>query len=199
MSKAPEESNRDGITLVQTMDMFPDEETAVKWFEDCVWPLGNRTCPKCDGYQTKEVPNAKPMPYWCKSCRSYFSVRTGTPIACSNIPMRKWAIGIYLCVTSLKPVSSMKLHRDLGITQASAWFMIHRIREAWAGKDDDPFDSLVEIDETFFGGKQKNKSNSERAELTGCGTVDQTAIVGAKCRESNEVVAKVVSDAKIKT
>ena len=115
-------------------------------------------------------------------------------MARSNIPMRKWAIGIYLCVTSLKSVSSMKLHRDLGITQASAWFMMRRIREVWAGKDNDPFDGPVEIGETFFGRKRKNKSNSERAELTGRGVVDMTAVVCAKCRESNEVVAKIVPD-----
>ncbi len=199
MQKAPGKSYREGLTLVQMMDMFPTEESAVKWFEDCIWPSGNRTCPKCGCDGTREVPNAKPMPYWCKSCRSYFSVRTSTPMARSNIPMRKWAIGIYLCVTSLKSVSSMKLHRDLGITQTSAWFMMHRIREAWAGKDNDPFDGPVEIDETFFGGKRKNKSNSERAELTGRGAVDMTAVVGAKCRESNDVVAKVVPDTGKKT
>ena len=62
----------------------------------------------------------------------YFSVRTGTAIARSNVKMRKWAIAIYLCLTSLKSVSSMKLHRDLGVSQKTAWFMLHRIREAWA-------------------------------------------------------------------
>ena len=71
------------------------------------------------------------MPYWCADCRSYFSVRTGTPLAKSNVPLRKWAIAIYLCLTSLKSVSSMKLHRDLKVTQSTAWFMLHRIREAW--------------------------------------------------------------------
>ena len=74
----------------------------------------------------------RPMPYWCSDCRSYFSVRTGTAIARSNVPLRKWAIAVYLCLTSLKSVSSMKLHRDLGVTQKTAWFMLHRIREAWA-------------------------------------------------------------------
>ena len=74
------------------------------------------------------------MPYRCTDCRSYFSVRTGTAIARSNVPLRKWAIAIYLCLTSLKSVSSMKLHRDLGVSRKTAWFMLHRIREAWASE-----------------------------------------------------------------
>ena len=73
---------------------------------------------------------------WCTDCRSYFSVKTRTPLASSNLPLRKWAIAIYLCLTSLNSVSSMKLHRDLGISQKSAWFMLHRIREAWMPKGD---------------------------------------------------------------
>ena len=117
------------------------------------------------------------MPYHCKDCRSYFSVKTNTPMQASNIPMRKWAIGIYLCITSLKSVSSMKLHRDLGISQKAAWFMMMRIREAWACDDDnEPFDGPVEFDETYFGGKRRNKSNAERKKLKGRGAVDMTAV-----------------------
>ena len=136
--KAPGKSHREGLTLIQLMDMFQSEDAAIAWFEDCVWPDGVRRCGKCGSTKTSEVPNAKPMPYWCKSCRSYFSVRTGTPMARSNVPMRKWAMAICLCLTSLKSVSSMKLHRDLGVTQKTAWFMMRRIREAWSEDDDEP-------------------------------------------------------------
>ena len=101
--KSPGKSHREGITLVQLMDMFPTEEAAAAWFESVVWEDG-RHCPKCGSVVTRAVPNAKPMPYWCTDCRSYFSVRTGTPMARSNIPLRKWAIAIYLCLTSLKSV-----------------------------------------------------------------------------------------------
>ncbi|MDE2792061.1 MAG: IS1595 family transposase [Paracoccaceae bacterium] len=190
--KAPGKSNREGLTLVQMMAMFSTEEAATAWFEDCVWPDGERFCGKCGSMRTREVPNAKPMPYWCSDCRSYFSVRTGTPIARSNIPMQKWAIGIYLCLTSLKSVSSMKLHRDLDISQRSAWFMLHRIREAWAGEAEGPFDGPVEFDETYFGGKRKNKSNAKRKDLEGRGPVDMTAVIGAKDRETNKVNARVI-------
>ena len=194
--KAPGKAHREGMTIVELMDMFPTEEAATKWFESVVWPAGERHCGKCGSVRTREVPNAKPMPYWCADCRSYFSVRTGTPMARSNIPLRKWAIAIYLCLTSLKSVSSMKLHRDLGVSQRAAWFMLHRIREAWGEDDDDDFDGPVEVDETYMGGERKNKSNAERRAIrdagVGRGPVDKTAVVGVKDRETNEVRAEVV-------
>ena len=191
--QAPGKAHRKGLTIVQMMDMFPTEEAAIAWFESVLWP-DERRCGKCGSTRTRKVPNAKPMPYWCTDCRSYFSVRTGTPIARSNVPMRKWAISIYLCLTSLKSVSSMKLHRDIGVSQPTAWFMLHRIREAWAGENDDPFDGPVEFDETYFGGKRRNKSNADRKEAVGRGPVDMTAVVGAKDRATNQVSAKVVQD-----
>ena len=166
--KAPGIAHREGITIVELMDMFPTEEAATEWFESVVWEDG-RYCPKCGSVETKEVPKAKPMPYWCKGCRSYFSVRTGTPMARSNVPLRKWATAIYLCLTSLKSVSSMKLKRDIGVSQPTAWFMLHRIREAWGTNDDEPFDGPVEVDETYMGGKRRNMSNAKRKELAGTG------------------------------
>ncbi len=189
--KAPGKAHREGLTLVQMMEMFPTDEAATAWFESVVWPDG-RHCGKCGSVNTREVPNAKPMPYWCTDCRSYFSVRTGTPIARSNVPLRKWAIAIYLCLTSLKSVSSMKLHRDIGVSQPTAWFMLHRIREAWAVDDDDDLDGPVEVDETYFGGKRENMPLSKRRALTGRGPVGKTAVVGVKDRDTNEVRAEVV-------
>ena len=148
--KAPGRAHREGLSIIELMKIFPNEEAATKWFEDAVW-AGGRCCGKCGSINTREVPNAKPMPYWCTDCRGYFSVRTGTAIARSNVPLRKWAIAIYLCLTSLKSVSSMKLHRDLGVSQKTAWFMLHRIREAWASETSGAFAGLVEADETFVG------------------------------------------------
>ena len=190
---APGKTHREGISLIALMEMFPDEETATSWFEAHVWPEG-RCCGHCGSTRTKEVPNAKPMPYWCTDCRSYFSVRAGTAIASSKIPLRKWAIAIYLELTSLKGVSSMKLHRDLGISQKSAWFMLHRIRQAWAAPSDGQFSGPVEVDETYMGGKRRNMSNAKRKELagTGRGAVGKVAVVGAKDRASNRVAATVV-------
>ena len=88
--KAPGKAHREGVTLVQLMDMFPDETTAKEWFESVIWPNG-RHCPKCGGMRTREASHAK-MPYWCTDCRSYFSVKTGTAMQRSKIPLRKWAM-----------------------------------------------------------------------------------------------------------
>ncbi|MYH36170.1 MAG: IS1595 family transposase [Rhodospirillaceae bacterium] len=189
-AKAPGKSHREGLSLIEVMAMFPTEEAAREWIESIMWPDG-RFCPKCGSVKTREAKH-RSMPYWCGDCRSYFSVKTETPLANSNIPLQKWAIGIYLCLTSLKSVSSMKLHRDLKISQKAAWFMLHRIREAWAGPDDDRLDGPLEVDETYVGGKRENKSLSKRKELTGRGPVDMTAVVGMKDRETKEVRAEVI-------
>ncbi len=179
--KAPGKAHREGVTVIELMDMFPDEKVATEWFEDVLWS-GERHCGHCGSASTSEVPNAKPMPYWCTDCRSYFSVKTGTAIACSKVPLRKWAIAIYLCLTSLKSVSSMKLRRDIGVSQPTAWFMLHRIREAWATENDGPFDGPVEVDETYIGGRKKNMSKEKRREAFGRGPAGKTMVMGAKDR-----------------
>ena len=191
--KALGKAHREGISIIELTEMFPDETSAIKWFEDTRWPDGERHCGHCGSTETKEVPNAKPMPYWCKACRSYFSVRTGSMLQSSRLPLRKWVFAVYLYVTNLKGVSSMKLHRDLKVTQKTAWFMLHRLRQAWAEDfGADPFDGPVEADETYIGGKRKNMSKAKRKELTGRGAVGKAAVVGTKDRESNKVAARHV-------
>ena len=88
----------------------------------------------------------------------------------------------------------MKLHRDLNVTQKTAWFLAHRIRKTFAGESDesDAFTGPVEVDETYMGGKRANMSKAKREELTGRGPVGKTAIVGAKDRTTNQVTARVV-------
>ncbi len=190
---APGKSHREGISLLELAERFPDEASARAWFEKIHWPDG-RHCGHCGSTDTKEVPNERPMPYWCRDCQSYFSVRTGTTIQNSRLPLRKWVFAIYLYVTSLKGVSSMKLHRDLKVTQKTAWFMLHRLRETW---DDSGIDGIlgpIEVDETFVGGKRKNMPKAKRKTLTGRGTAGKTAVVGAKDRFDNRVTARVVEN-----
>ncbi len=196
--KAPGKAHRNGITLIDLMRMFPTERQAVLWFESQVWNNG-RCCGHCGSVRTSNVPNAKPMPYWCTDCRSYFSVKTGTSLERSKVPLRKWAIAIYLEITSLKSISSMKLHRDIGVSQPAAWFMLHRIREGWKRGDNDSFSGPVEADEAYFGGKRRNMSNAKRKTLTGRGSVGKTAVVGVKDRATKHVAAKVVTKPDAKT
>lgn len=198
MVKAPGKHKRQGLTVIEVMEMFPNEECATKWFETIMWPTG-RHCGKCGSIRTREVPGAKPMPYWCSDCRGYFSVRTGTAIARSNVPLQKWAIAIYLCLTSLKSVSSMKLHRDIGVSQPTAWFMLHRIREAWQQEADGGFSGPVEVDETYFGGKRTHMPKRKRETLTGRGPVGKAAVTGVKDRKSKQVRAKMVKNTDAST
>ncbi len=192
MKSAPGKNHREGITLLDLAKKFPNETAAREWFEEILWPNGVRRCPSCNGTSSYECAHAK-MPYRCRDCGKYFSVKTATVMAGSPIPLLKWLYAIYLDVTSLKGVSSMKLHRDLGITQKTAWFMQQRIREAFAQKRGGRlFGGPVEVDEAYFGGRKHNMSNTKRKLARGRGPTDKAAVVGVKDRTSNEVAAEVV-------
>ena len=190
--KAPGKYRRTGISLMQLAEMFPDEETATEWFESIYWD-GERRCGHCHSMNTKVVPNAKPMPYWCTDCRSYFSVRTGTVLQCTRVPLRKWAFAVYLYVTNLKGISSMKLHRDLNVTQKTAWYMLHRIRDSWVQTGLDDAVGPMEADETFVGGLERNKHASKKMH-TGGGVRGKAVVAGVKNRNTNQVAAQVVPD-----
>lgn len=196
--KAPGKAYRKGISVMELAEVFPDETTAEKWFEDIHW-LGHRVCGKCKSDNTYETKNRKPAPYRCRDCKSYFSVRTGTAMDATNLPLRKWAFAVYLYTTSLKGVSSMKLHRDLHVTQKTAWFMLHRLRTAWDEIETEEFTGPIEADETYIGGKRKNMPSAKRKQLEGRGHAGKTAVVGVKDRNTNKVLAKSVKDTSAET
>ena len=124
----PEKSGGD-LSLEGLFETFPDEKTAMGWFESNIWPDG-RKCPRC-GYKYACMAKHPEMPYYCAECGKRFSARTGTVMEHSRIIYRKWAVATYLQATRPKGISSVQLGRDLGIRQCSARFLLHRLREAW--------------------------------------------------------------------
>lgn len=197
--KAPGKHYRKGMSLMAIMREFPDDETAEAWFAYQRW--GKKPCcPHCGSENVQSGTQHKTMLYRCreKECAKRFSVKTGTVMESSKLGYQTWAITIYLLTTSLKSVSSMKLHRDLEITQKSAWHLAHRIR-ASLGETDGQFSGPVESDETYFGGIRKNMSKSKRTAITKCGTHGKTAVIGAKDRATGKVAARVIPDTNLST
>lgn len=186
---APGKHFREGITLLELFNMFPDNSTAEQWFVESRWPDGIR-CAYCDSENVNTKASHKTMPYRCNTCKKRFSVKTNSLMHASNISYQKWVIAVYLVTTSLKGVSSMKLHRDIGVTQKTAWYMLQRIR-AFYIEAHEPFEGEVEVDESYFGGKESNKHESKKLKARR-GTVGKTAVVGMKNRETNKVQAEVV-------
>ncbi len=178
-----------GITLIQAVKMFDTEEKAEEWFITRRWPNGV-ACPKCGSVNVAEVKSRKPQPFRCRDCRKHFSVKTDTLLHSSKIPLSRWAIAFYLFSTNLNGVSSMKLHRDLGISQSAAWYMGHRIRGMW-DRSADKFAGPVEADETYVGGLEKNK-HADKKLKSGCGAVGKAPVAGIKDRATNKVSAEPV-------
>ena len=190
--QAPGKHFRKGITMMELFRKFPDNPTAEKWFESRIWKDGRR-CGKCGSSETS-VSAHRTMPYRCVSCKQFFSVKFGTVMERSHISYQHWAIGTYLFATNLKGVSSMKIHRDLGITQKSAWFMVHRLRESWrtlAGVSG--MEGPVEIDEVYLGGLEKNK-HADRKRPGSQGGAGKVAVVGIKDRATNMISAQPITE-----
>ncbi len=147
-------------TLSELTLAFPDEQTCIRHFRAIRWAKG-AFCPYCGStrvYNFSDDRNHK-----CGDCRKRFSIKVGTIFADTKLPLRQWFIAIWLITSHKKGVASAQLARDLGVTQKTAWFMTHRLRHAAKTKSFDmPLDGIVEVDETFVGGKAKNRHVGKR-------------------------------------
>jgi transposase-like protein len=184
-------------TLLETIRYFSDLDVATGFFAKLRWPDGP-VCPRCglvkDHYYTK------PRRLWqCKSCKKQFSVKVGTIFEDSPIGMDKWLPAMWMLVNCKNGVSSYELSRALGVTQKTAWFMLHRLRLAMQTGTFEKLSGEVEADETFIGGKARNMHKSKREQkVKGRGSSGKVAVMGLLERHG-EVRTKVVPDIKRRT
>lgn len=195
---APGKHYRQGISFIQLTRMFPDNDKSRKWFEKKRWPNG-AYCPHCGSFNVQSNVKHPTQTHRCRDCKNkpFFSVKTNTIMHKSNLDYQTWAITVYMFTTNLKGVSSMRLHRELDITQKSAWLLVSKLRKAYE-VNDSKLKGIVEVDEVCIGGKESNKHESKKLNA-GRGTVGKIPVVGMKERGSNKIVAEVVSDTKKET
>jgi len=182
-------------SILELFDLFPDEQSCIDYFENIRWN-GDVISPFNPESKVYKCKNNR---YWCKESNRYFNVRTGTLFDNTKVSLRKWFIAIYLTANHKKGISSHQLARDIKVTQKTAWFMLQRIRN-WFGEEClSCLKFEVEADETFIGGKNKNRHRNKKVEKSqGRSFKDKIPVLGMIQRDGL-VHAKVVKDTKSST
>jgi transposase-like protein len=186
--------NSEPKTLQQAIKHYADYENCHRFMVELRWPDGKITCPRCGSENVQWLPNAKVFKCYQKHEKQKFSLKVGTVFEDSPIGLDKWLTAVWLVVNCKNGISSYEIHRDLGITQKSAWFMAHRIRRALQGngivKLGGP-NSTVEVDETYIGGKARNMHAKVRRRRNVKDIGAKTMVMGAVER-GGRVHARVV-------
>ena len=177
-------------TLIDAVTFFADEDAACRHLASLRWPEGV-ACPACGGTNVGHI--AKRRRWYCKDCpkKPQFSVKTGTVMEDSPIPVGKWLVVMWLECNAKNSISSYEIHRAIGVTQKSAWFMLHRVRLAMHDDSDDKLSGTVEADETFIGGKARNMHAGKR-KAKGRGAVGKAIVMGLLERHGGEDEASKV-------
>jgi transposase-like protein len=168
--------------------MFPTEESAHVYVEKRLWSKGP-VCPRCKGTERIAKRHSRAGLYCCNPCDREFTVKIGTIFESSHIPLRKWLYAMYLVVTARKGISSMQLAKEIGVRQGTAWFILSRLREACKANNK-VLEGIVEIDETFIGGLERNKHEHKKLN-EGRGSVGKIAVIGMRQRGGNTVAMPI--------
>ncbi|MGB3149470.1 MAG: IS1595 family transposase [Maribacter sp.] len=183
--------NQDFNSILDLVKAFPDQQSCIDHLEALRWN-GNVISP-FDA--ESKVYNCKGNKYKCKNTGKYFNVKTNTIFDNTKIDLQKWFLAIWLVTSHKKGISSLQLGRDLNITQKSAWFMLSRIRQCFGLDNDTKLDNEVEADETFVGGKNKNRHANKKVK----GTSDDKAPVLGMVERDGKLVAKHVTNTTMET
>lgn len=177
-------------TLLEAIKYFSDPDTCLKFVAELRWPQGV-TCPRCQALEPTFISTRR---VWkCKGCKKQFSVKVGTIFEDSPLPLEKWLAAIWLIANAKNGISSYEIHRGLGITQKSAWFVLHRIRLAMKTGTFEKLQGTVEADETYIGGKVSNMHKSKRPLGTSTGGRGKSIVMGLLER-NGKVRAKVIKE-----